>query len=243
MIITRLGKTRKIRVTPTEAIRRYSEQGTDPLIAARSLQVESVLTGTVQHSGERVRVTVQLFRTSDGQPLWTDEFDQRESEIFMLQDSISQRLVEALTISLSGDEKHQLVRNSTGNVEAYQLYLKGRYYWAKRLPDPVRKGIQCFEDAVALDPNYAPAYAGLADSYALTASGLAPAVRMPKAKAAAERALAIALTWPKRTPRSRSYSINSTGTGEKPKTTFAAPSSSIRAMPLPTIGSASFWCC
>jgi DNA-binding winged helix-turn-helix (wHTH) protein/TolB-like protein/tetratricopeptide (TPR) repeat protein len=191
VIITRLGKTRKIRVTPTEAIRRYSEQGTDPLIAARSLGVESVLTGTVQHSGDHVRVTVQLFRASDGQPLWTDEFDQREADIFMLQDSISQRLVEALMINLSGDEKHQLVRNSTGNVEAYQLYLKGRYYWAKRLPDPVQKGIRCFEDAVALDPNYAPAYAGLADSYALTASGLAPAVRMPKAKAAAERALSI----------------------------------------------------
>lgn len=191
VIITRLGKTRKIRVIPTEAVRRYSEQGTDPLAAARSLQVESVLTGMVQQSGERVRVTVQLLRTSDGQPLWTDEFDERKADIFMLQDSISQRLVGALMIKLSGDEKHQLTRNSTGNVEAYQQYLKGRYYWAKRLPDPVQKGIRCFEDAVALDPNYAQAYAGLADSYALTASGLAPAVRMPKAKAAAERALSI----------------------------------------------------
>ena len=94
-------------------------------------------------------------------------------------------------INLSGDEKHQLTRNPTANVEAYQQYLKGRYYWAKRLPDPVQKGIRCFEDALALDPNYAQAYAGLADSYALTASGLAPAVRMPKAKAAAERALSI----------------------------------------------------
>jgi DNA-binding winged helix-turn-helix (wHTH) protein/TolB-like protein len=118
VIITRLGKTRKIRVTPTEAIRRYSEQGTNPLAAARSLQVESVLTGTVQHSGDHVRVTVQLFRTSDGQPLWTDEFDQREADIFLLQDAISQRLVEALMMNLTGDEKHQLVRNSTGNVEA-----------------------------------------------------------------------------------------------------------------------------
>ncbi len=136
-------------------------------------------------------MTVQLLRAGDGQPLWTDQFDEKAADIFAMQDLISQRLVGALTLRLSGEEQQRLTKHYTDNVEAYQLYLKGRYYWAKRTPEWVRKAIVSFEQAARLDPNYALAYAGLADSYALTASGLVPKERMPKAKAAAERALHI----------------------------------------------------
>lgn len=190
-IITRLGKTGKIAVSPTAAVRRYSERGIDPLAAARALRAEAVLTGNVQQRDERIRVTVQLLRAGDGQPLWTDQFDEKAADIFAMQDLISQRLVGALTLRLSGEEQQRLTKHYTDNVEAYQLYLKGRYYWAKRTPEWVRKAIVSFEQAARLDPNYALAYAGLADSYALTASGLVPKERMPKAKAAAERALHI----------------------------------------------------
>ncbi|MEP7338424.1 MAG: winged helix-turn-helix domain-containing protein [Acidobacteriota bacterium] len=190
-IITRLGRTGKIAVSPTEAIRRYGEKGVDALTAGRGLDVAAVLTGNVQQSGERIRVTVQLLRVSNGQPLWADQFDERRTDIFTVQDSIAQRLAGALTLKLSGDEQKRLTQTATSNVEAYQLYLQGRYYWAKRTPEWIRKAIACFEQAARLDPNYAHAYAGLADSYALTASGLPPLERVPKAKAAAQRALAL----------------------------------------------------
>jgi DNA-binding winged helix-turn-helix (wHTH) protein/TolB-like protein/Flp pilus assembly protein TadD len=188
-IITRLGKTGKINVSPTDAVRRYSEKGTDALATARALDVETVLTGNIQRSGDKVRVTVQLLRLSDRQPLWTDQFDEKSADILTLQDSISQKLAGALMLKLSGDEQKRLAKKDTENVEAYQLYLKGRYYWSKRTTEWVQKAIVCFEQAVRLDPNYSQAYAGLADAYAVTASGLLPNERFPKAKAAAERAL------------------------------------------------------
>jgi len=188
-IITRLGRTGKIAVSPTEAVRRYGEKGVDAITAGRGLNVAAVLTGNLQQSGERIRVTVQLLRVGNGQPIWADQFDEKRTDIFTVQDSIAQRLAGALTLKLSGDEQKRLTQASTSNVEAYQLYLQGRYYWAKRTPEWIRKAIACFEQAARLDPNYAHAYAGLADSYALTASGLPPLERVPKAKAAAQRAL------------------------------------------------------
>lgn len=188
-IITRLGRTGRIKVSPTDAVRRYSERGADALDTARALGVETVLTGNIQRSDDKVRVTVQLLRLSENQPLWTDSFDEKGADILTLQDSISQKLAGALTLRLSGDEQKRLAKKDTENFEAYQLYLKGRYYWSKRTPEWVQKAIDCFEQATRLDPNYARAFAGLADAYAISASGLPPKERFPKAKAAAERAL------------------------------------------------------
>jgi TolB-like protein/Flp pilus assembly protein TadD len=191
VLITRLSRTGKLAVSPTEAVRRYGEKGSDPLATGHALGVAAVLTGNVQQSGDRLRVTVQLLRVGDGLPVWADQFDERLTDIFTLQDQISQRLAGALTLKLTGDERRRLTENQTASVEAYQLYLEGRYYWARRTPEWVRKAIVCFEQSARLDPNYAQAYAGLADSYAITASGLPPQERLPKAKAAAERALAL----------------------------------------------------
>lgn len=191
IIATRLGKTGKILVTPTEAIRRYTEKGADALTAAHSLHTESVLTGALQESGDRVRVTVQLLRSKDGRTLWADEFEEQKANIFALQDAISAQLTDFLALKLAGAEKVRVAHNGTENWEAYELFLKGRYYWAKRTPDSVQKAIRSFNDALALDANYAQAYAGLADSYALTASGLAPEQRIAKARQAAQRALAL----------------------------------------------------
>lgn len=190
-IITRLGKTGKIVVSPTDAVRRYADKGMDSLATARALGSDAVLTGNAQRDNERIRVTVQLVRVSDNQPLWTDQFDEKFTDIFTLQDAISQRLAESLTLRLTSDERQMLTKDYTQNVEAYQLYLQGRYYWAKRTPQWIQKAIRYFEQATRLDPNFAQAYAGLADSYAVTASGLPPLERFPKAKAAAEHALSI----------------------------------------------------
>jgi DNA-binding winged helix-turn-helix (wHTH) protein/TolB-like protein/Tfp pilus assembly protein PilF len=191
VIVARLGKTGKILVSPTEAIRRYVEKGDNAITAARSLHVESVLTGSIQHQGDRVRVTLQLIRSGDGQVIWVDQFDENGTDLFAVQDLVSRRLAEALRIRLDGDERRRLTQPETGNTEAYQFNLRGWYYWNKRTPEPVQKAIRSFEDAVRLDPKYALAYAGLADSYAVTASGLPPAERFPKAKDAAQKALAI----------------------------------------------------
>ncbi len=191
VIVARLGKTGKILVSPTEAIRRYVEKGDNAITAARSLHVESVLTGSIQHQGDRMRVTLQLIRSGDGQVIWVDQFDENGADLFAVQDSVSHRLSEALRIKLDGDERKRLTQQETRNTEAYQLNLRGWYYWNKRTPEPVQKAIRSFEDAVKLDSKYALADAGLADSYAVTASVLPPSERFPKAKAAAQEALAL----------------------------------------------------
>ncbi|HXG65369.1 MAG TPA: winged helix-turn-helix domain-containing protein [Blastocatellia bacterium] len=183
-LITRLGKTGRIAVLPTDAVRRYTDAEQNSVKAGRALGVEAVLTGNVQQLLDRVRVTVQLVRVADGKAMWADKFDAKFTDIFSLQDLLSERVAEALTLELTGEEKRRLVKNYTQNLEVYQLYLKGRYYWGKRTPEWIRKGIEAFEQALKLDPDYAPAYAGLADSYAITASGLPPQERLPKAKLA-----------------------------------------------------------
>lgn len=188
-VITRLGKTGKLLVSPTAAVRRYHETETDPLAAGKSLGVTAVLAGNVQQSGDRLRVTVQLLRVGDGRQIWADQFDEKFTDVFTVQDLLAQRLASALTLRLTEAERQRLKQPHTANLDAYQLYLKGRYYWNRRTPEWIGKGIECFNQALKLDPTYAQAYAGLADSYALSASGLPPLERLPKAKAAAERAL------------------------------------------------------
>jgi DNA-binding winged helix-turn-helix (wHTH) protein/TolB-like protein/cytochrome c-type biogenesis protein CcmH/NrfG len=188
-VIIRLGKTGKLLVSPTAAVRRYHEKEADPISAGKSLGVATVLSGNVQQNGDRLRVTVQLLRVGDGQQIWADQFDEKLTDVFAVQDLLAQRLATALTLRLTEVERERLKQPHTPNLEAYQLYLRGRYYWNRRTPEWIRKGIECFEQAVKLDPAYAQAYAGLADSYAISASGLPPLERLPKAKAAAERAL------------------------------------------------------
>lgn len=190
-ILTRLGKTGRLATSPIEAVRRYADKGTDPLETGRALKAAAVLTGSVQQDGDRVRVRVQLFDVGDGRAVWAEQFDEQFTDIFSMQDQISRRVAGALTLKLTGDEQQRLSQSETTSLEAYELYLKGRYYWNRRTSEWVRKGIDSFEQATRLDPHYARAYTGLADSYAVPGSGLSPLERMPKAKAAAQQALAL----------------------------------------------------
>jgi TolB-like protein/tRNA A-37 threonylcarbamoyl transferase component Bud32/Tfp pilus assembly protein PilF len=128
-------------------------------IAAR-LHVANVLEGSVRRAGDRVRVTVQLVEVSSGFRLWSERYDRQMQDLFDIQDQIARAVTERLKVTLSGG-----VKRSTENTEAYELYLKGRHYWHQRLPATLRLAIQCFEDAIKLDPRYALAYAGLADCY------------------------------------------------------------------------------
>jgi DNA-binding winged helix-turn-helix (wHTH) protein/TolB-like protein/Flp pilus assembly protein TadD len=193
-LITRLSNLHKIIVRPVGAVRKYATAD-DPIAAGRQLAVQSVLEGSIQRSGDRTRVTVRLLRVSDGELLWGDEFDEKFTDMFTVEDSISQKVANALTINLSGDEQRQLLRPFTDNNQAYQLYMKGRFFWNKRTVDGVKRSLDYFQQAIAADPNYAIAYAGLADSYTLAGSYgyiiLPPGEAMPKAEAAAAKALAI----------------------------------------------------
>lgn len=192
-LITRLSNIRQITVRPTSAMRRYLGQEKDAVTIGRELGVDAVLEGSIRQTDERIRVTVQLIQVSDGRPLWAEKFDEQFTHIFAVQDSISEQVIRALTLQLSGQEQARVSKRFTENAEAYRLYLQGRYFWNKRTEEGFRKAIELFEQAIALDSGYARAYAGLADAYGLLASYnfLPPQQAYPKAKAAAEKAIAL----------------------------------------------------
>ena len=193
-LITRLGSTRMVIVRSTGAMRRYVRSDVDPLAAGRELGVDAVLDGSIQAAAGRVRATVRMLRVSDGATLWAESFDERAGDIFGLQDSISKRVSGALALRLSESQRALLTRRDTEDVEAYQLYLKGRFFWNKRTREGFQRGMALFEQAVERDPAYARAHAGVADSnIGLTFYEYErPHDAMPRAKAAALRALAVA---------------------------------------------------
>ena len=190
-LITRLGKMSDIVVRPTSAVRRFAGTARDPLGAGKQLGVEAVLDGTLQRSGDRIRVTARLLRVDDGASLWADTFDEKFTDIFAVEDSISEKVAQAMAARLSGQERKLLKRHGTENAAAYELYLKGRYYWNRRTPESLKRGCSFFQQAIETDPAYSDAYAGLADSYSLLAiqEVLAPREAFPMARGAAQRAL------------------------------------------------------
>jgi len=194
-LITRLGGLRQVVIRPVSAVRKYAKSEQDPIVAGRELRVETVLDGSIQRLGDRTRITVRALRVEDGTQLWADAFDEKLSDMFAVEDSISQKVAGALAIKVTSDEQRQLSRSSTQSGEAYQLYLKGRYFWNKRTNEGLLKGVSYFERALQVDPNFALAHSGVADSYVLLGSyghgQMRPREAMLRAKAAAEKALAI----------------------------------------------------
>jgi tetratricopeptide (TPR) repeat protein len=190
-LITRLSTVRQLVVRPSSSIFKYTAADQDPLEAGRQQIVDAVLDGKIQQAGDRVRVTVQLIRVKDGQQLWAEKFDEKFTDIFALQDAISERVAAALALQLTGTEQDRLTKRYTEDTQAYELYLKGRYFWNKRTSESLQKGIDYFNQAIQKDSRYALAYAGLADSYIILGNfGLVPPKdAYPKAKIAAEEAL------------------------------------------------------
>lgn len=190
---TKLSRTGRIIVRPTTAVLKYSAQGQDPLIAGREQSVDAVLDGVVQRVGPRIRVGVQLIRVDTQQTLWGDQFEEELTDIFALQDSISEQVARLIMPELSREERDQLFKNQIDNMEAYALYIKGRYFWDQRTEEGLRKGLESAQQMIALDPGFAMAHVGLADSYSLMGEFLylAPNESFPKARAAAVAALKI----------------------------------------------------
>jgi len=190
-VITRLSNIRQLPVRPTDVAIRYSDSGLDPLKAGREMGVDTVLTGRLQKSSDRIRVTVQLVRVSDGRALWAETFDDKYTGIFGVEDSISEKVAQALAVNLATREKLQLQRHYTENIDAYRNYLMGRYEEFTFTQDGMYKAIDYFNRAITEDPGYALAYAGVADAYTTESDWLLPPREaLPKADAAAREALA-----------------------------------------------------
>lgn len=186
-LILKLSKG--VTVRPLSAVRKFGSPDQDAAEAGRALGVDAVLDGNIQNAGDRIRVSAVLTRTADGKRLWAGQFDETASDIFALQDSISGRVANALSVSLGQGG----IKRYTHNVEAYQLYLKGNLHAFRLMRPEVLKGISYYEQATFVDPNYALAYVGLANAYralALTTDA-PPEEVMPKSRAAAEKAIAL----------------------------------------------------
>lgn len=192
-LITQLGRAGQIQVRPTSSILKFNLPEQDAISAGRALQVDAVLEGNYQRLENKLRLTVQMIRSHNGNSIWADSFILEVEDIFDIQDQIAGRVVGALAKKLSDEARARLAKRDTENVEAYQEYLKGRFFYSKRSTAGYDVALACFERAIELDPSYARAYAGLADIYNLLPfyDGFAPRDYFPKAKAAALKALVI----------------------------------------------------
>ena len=190
-VITKLANTGKIIVRPTSAIQQYAGNRPTPQTVGREQRVDAVLEGRIQFDGTRARVTVQLIRVKDGVQLWADNFDKRSTDIFALEDSLSEAAARSIRLQLTGEENRRFTKRSTENPSAYEAYAKGRYFWNKRTETGLKKGLDYFREAIKLDPGFAEAYAGVADSYATLGlyAVLPPKEAFPAAKNAGTRAL------------------------------------------------------
>jgi TolB-like protein/DNA-binding winged helix-turn-helix (wHTH) protein/Tfp pilus assembly protein PilF len=199
VVISRLGNVRQLVVRPTSAIRQYAGKHFDSRDAGRTLKVDAVLEGSVRTTSDRVRVTVELLSMRDQKTIFADRFDAKRSEMFVLEDDISAKVAEALMMRLTPNEKTLITKRYTVNPQAYELYMEGRYEVERGRREgshaPEKKAIELFEKAVAIDPSYALAWAGVAQSYtadgSLTARtlGISPRVAYERAEPAVQKAL------------------------------------------------------
>jgi TolB-like protein/Tfp pilus assembly protein PilF len=192
-ILTRLAKVADLKVISHTSTQRYKSSPDNLPQIAKELGVANILEGSVQKSQDQVRVNVQLINAATDAHLWADSFDRKLIDIFAVESEIAAKVADILKAKLTGAEQHAISMQPTQNTEAYQLYLKGRYFWNKRTGPDLQKAIDYFKQAIEKDPGYALAYVGLGDSYILLSGfGAArPQDSFPLAEAAAKKALEI----------------------------------------------------
>jgi serine/threonine protein kinase/tetratricopeptide (TPR) repeat protein len=194
-LINSLSQLPSLKVMSRNAAFRYKvrdsgEGGPDPLAVGRELKVRAVLMGRVVQRGDTLLISTELVDARNNVQIWGQQYNRRFADIFTVQEEIARNISEKLRMKLTGEEGKMLAKHYTENTQAYQLYLQGRFYWNKRTPEGLTRGIEYFQRAIDLDPNYALAYAGLADCYVLGADARQqPKEVMEKAKAAALKAL------------------------------------------------------
>ncbi|HZE82539.1 MAG TPA: tetratricopeptide repeat protein [Candidatus Polarisedimenticolia bacterium] len=188
-LIGQLSQIPRLKVMARSTVFRYKGSHIDPQKVGRDLKVRAVLTGRVLQRGETLTISMELIDVRDGSQLWGRQYSRKLADTLAVQEDIAHEVTGKLRLRLAGVEEKRLTAHVTENAEAYQLYLKGRYYWNKRTPDGIHKAVDSFQQAIEKDPGYALAYAGLADCYQVPANPLPPREKMPLAKAAAMKAL------------------------------------------------------
>jgi serine/threonine protein kinase/Flp pilus assembly protein TadD len=191
-LISGLSQLPKLRVMSRSSVFRYKGREVDPQEIGSELKVRAILTGRLIRRGESLYISTELVDTADGRQIWGQQYDRKLADIFVVQEDIAKEIAEKLRLRLSGEEQKRLSKRPTQNTEAYQLYLKGLYYASKLTREGLDRGIDYFKQAMAMDPNYAPPYHGVAYYY-ITASDwfLPPKEAMPKARDALKQALEI----------------------------------------------------
>ncbi|PYX15832.1 MAG: hypothetical protein DMG87_17920 [Acidobacteria bacterium] len=191
-VINSLSQLRQLRVMARTTVFHYKGRDADPQKVGRDLNVRAVLTGTFVQHGDSVRVQTELVEVSNGSQIWGEQYDRKMADISTVQQEIARDISDKLRLRLTGEESKRLNKKATQSEEAYDLYLKGRYYWNKRSPEAFKQAVQFFTAATDKDPTYALAWSGLADTYSLM-SGYGGSMPLkdahPKAKAAALKAV------------------------------------------------------
>jgi adenylate cyclase len=189
-ILNALAKVRDLRVASRTSSFAFKGEESDVLEIARKLRVGTVVEGSVRKAGNRIRVTAQLISAADGYHLWSESYDRELEDVFQVQDDIARSIVEALKVELRGGNQEHLVEPETADVEAYTLYLKGRFLFNRYRETDLKRSLELYEQALEHDPSYARAYAGMADTWMQLADDWAPPDQAyPEARRAAEKAI------------------------------------------------------
>jgi len=192
-IINNLSQLPKLKVMARSTVFSYKGQQLDARRAGNELGVQAVVTGRVQQLGDHLTIGIELVDVADGSQLWGERYSRQMADIFKLQEEIAEQITSKLRIKLTGPQKKRLGKRHTKDSEAYQLYLKGRYFWNKRTEEDANKGIECFQLALAIDANFALAYTGLADCQTLLGDvgvqAISPKEAFNRAHASVVRAL------------------------------------------------------
>ncbi|MEK6325766.1 MAG: protein kinase [Acidobacteriota bacterium] len=195
-LINSFSRLPNLRVMSRDSVFRYKGQQTTAQGVGRDLNVQAVLTGRVVQRGSNLLISTELVDVRDNSHIWGEQYNRKLTDILAVQSEIAREISEKLRLRLTGEQEKRLVKRYTVNAEAYQLYLKGRYYWNKRTEEGLRKGIEYFNQAIEKEPNYALAYSGLADchtslAFSFDVGAVSPRQTIPQAEAAARKALKI----------------------------------------------------
>ena len=227
-LINSLTELQQLRVIARSTAFHYKGKDVDPQRIGRELHVAAVLTGRVRQMQDALSVQVDLVDATTGAQLWGAAYDRKISDVVAVKQAIAREVTQKLKLKLSGEEERRLVKRDTSNAEAYQFYLRGRYFWNKRTPDGIKQAIEEFQQAIERDPNFALGYAGLADTY-LFLQQYAGFPRVRRCRRRGRRSIGrsrLMIRSPK--PRLFGFASSSTGNGRRPNRNTSAPSASTK---------------
>ena len=190
-LINSLSQLPNMRMIAHGSVSHYKGLEADPQEVARELNVQAIVMGRITQLGDNLSISAELVDARTNSRLWGEQYNRNPTDILKVQTEIAREISERLRVKLTGEQQNRMTKRYTDNTEAYLLYTKGRYFWDKRTGEGMEKARESFNQATELDPNYALAYSGLADTYLFCYCSLPRYETMPKAKAYAEKALAI----------------------------------------------------